>query len=80
MLQALLVVPGVRAGLPDRRADVAAPAASCSSLAAGAALVVAAGWWVAIVSLVPAADRPYIGGSQHNSVLELAFGYNGSAG
>ncbi len=46
-------------------------------LVGGAAMVGAAGWWVAIVSLVPAADRPYIGGSQHNSELELIFGYNG---
>ena len=28
-------------------------------------------------SLWPASDRPYIGGSQHNSILELTFGYNG---
>ncbi|MEV0401132.1 glycosyltransferase family 39 protein [Actinoallomurus sp. NPDC050550] len=46
-------------------------------LLAGVALVVAAGWWVAIVALVPAGSRPYIGGSQHDSVLELALGYNG---
>jgi 4-amino-4-deoxy-L-arabinose transferase-like glycosyltransferase len=46
-------------------------------LAAGAALVLAAGWWVAIVQLTPAADRPYIGGSTGNSVLQLALGYNG---
>jgi 4-amino-4-deoxy-L-arabinose transferase-like glycosyltransferase len=46
-------------------------------LLAGVSLVVAGGWWVAVVALVPAADRPYIGGSQTNSVLELAFGYNG---
>ena len=39
--------------------------------------MVAAGWWVAIVELVPASMRPYIGGSQHNSELELIFGYNG---
>src|ERR1039458_1580501 len=25
----------------------------------------------------PAADRPYIGGSQNNSILNLIFGYNG---
>ena len=37
----------------------------------------AAGWWVAIVQLTPAADRPYIGGSQNNSLLNLIFGYNG---
>ncbi|MFE6663981.1 ArnT family glycosyltransferase [Streptomyces sp. NPDC057697] len=38
---------------------------------------VAGGWWVAIVELWPASSRPYIGGSQNNSFLELTFGYNG---
>ncbi|MFJ9343467.1 glycosyltransferase family 39 protein [Streptomyces sp. NPDC101733] len=46
-------------------------------LLAGAAMVVAAGWWVAIVELWPAGSRPYIGGSQNNSFLELTLGYNG---
>ncbi|MFJ3306161.1 ArnT family glycosyltransferase [Streptomyces sp. NPDC086549] len=41
------------------------------------ALVVSGGWWVAIVELWPASSRPYIGGSQNNSFLELTFGYNG---
>ncbi|RZU29924.1 4-amino-4-deoxy-L-arabinose transferase-like glycosyltransferase [Streptomyces sp. BK022] len=41
------------------------------------ALVVSGGWWVAVVELWPASSRPYIGGSQHNSFLELTFGYNG---
>jgi 4-amino-4-deoxy-L-arabinose transferase-like glycosyltransferase len=41
------------------------------------ATVVAAGWWVAAVELTPAADRPYIGGSQNNSLFNLIFGYNG---
>ncbi|MFE8007938.1 ArnT family glycosyltransferase [Streptomyces sp. NPDC057418] len=41
------------------------------------ATVVAGGWWVAIVELWPAASRPYIGGSQNNSFLELTLGYNG---
>ena len=43
----------------------------------GVAVLVAAGWWVAIVALTPAADRPYVGGSQNNSILNLIFGYNG---
>ncbi len=34
-------------------------------------MIVAGGWWVAIVELWPARSRPYIGGSQNNSVLEL---------
>ncbi|WP_138909961.1 glycosyltransferase family 39 protein, partial [Streptomyces chryseus] len=44
---------------------------------AGLAAVVAGGWWVAVVELWPAASRPYVGGSQTNSFLELTFGYNG---
>ncbi len=46
-------------------------------LAAGLAVVVAAGWWVLAVGLWPASARPYIGGSTNNSVLNLVFGYNG---
>jgi 4-amino-4-deoxy-L-arabinose transferase-like glycosyltransferase len=76
MLQALLVVPVfavvylVAAPDPLRRRVV-------QVLAGGAALLAAAGWWVAIVELVPASARPYIGGSQNNSILELVLGYNG---
>ncbi|MYS28624.1 glycosyl transferase, partial [Streptomyces sp. SID7804] len=44
---------------------------------ATAALVVSGGWWVAVVELWPASSRPYVGGSQNNSFLELTFGYNG---
>ncbi|WP_225446747.1 glycosyltransferase family 39 protein [Streptacidiphilus sp. PB12-B1b] len=40
-------------------------------------LVVTGGWWVAVVELTPAQYRPYVGGSQNNSFLELTFGYNG---
>jgi 4-amino-4-deoxy-L-arabinose transferase-like glycosyltransferase len=46
-------------------------------LGAFGAMVVAGGWWVAIVELWPASSRPYIGGSQDNSILELTLGYNG---
>src|SRR6478672_4906365 len=47
------------------------------SLLGVGAMVLSAGWWVAIVELVPASARPYIGGSQTNSFLVLTFGYNG---
>ncbi len=54
------------------------------TLAAGAALVVAGGWWVAVVELWPAASRPYVGGSTNNSVIDLVFsrsaGYLGNSG
>ncbi len=43
----------------------------------GLSVLVAGGWWVAAVALTPAADRPYVGGSQNNSILNLIFGYNG---
>ena len=45
--------------------------------AGGAAMLVSAGWWIAIVQLWPASSRPYIGGSQNNSLWNLMFGYNG---
>ncbi len=76
MLQGLLVLPAfgftyLLAGPPrlGRRVLQLAGAA--------VAMVVSAGWWVAIVELWPASSRPYIGGSQSNSVVELIFGYNG---
>jgi 4-amino-4-deoxy-L-arabinose transferase-like glycosyltransferase len=46
-------------------------------LAAAAAMVVSAGWWIAVVELTPASSRPYVGGSTNNSFWDLTFGYNG---
>ncbi|HJQ41681.1 MAG TPA: glycosyltransferase family 39 protein [Jatrophihabitantaceae bacterium] len=76
MLQGLLVVPGFAAAYllaapVDLRRRIAHVATSL------AAMVVAAGWWIALVELWPAGSRPYIGGSNANSILELTFGYNG---
>ena len=75
-LQVLLVVPALGGayllfGKPRfvrRLADLALAFVS---------MIVAAGWWVAIVQLWPASSRPYIGGSQTNSIIELTLGYNG---
>ncbi|CAN5521113.1 glycosyltransferase family 39 protein [soil metagenome] len=41
------------------------------------AVVVSAGWWVLLVGWWPAGDRPWIGGTSHNSIIELTLGYNG---
>ncbi|WP_250001493.1 glycosyltransferase family 39 protein [Actinoplanes sp. M2I2] len=76
MLQALLVVPAFAlayliAGPPRLGKRIG------QLLLSGVALVVSAGWYIAIVELVPASMRPYIGGSQNNSILELTLGYNG---
>ncbi|MEV4989579.1 glycosyltransferase family 39 protein [Pseudarthrobacter sp. LMD1-1-1.1] len=75
-LQVLLVVPGFAVAYA-----VAGPGRLGRRLlrlaAAGAAMVVSAGWWLVAVQLTPAGMRPYIGGSQDNSILELTLGYNG---
>ncbi|MBD0838556.1 glycosyltransferase family 39 protein [Streptomyces sp. TRM68416] len=70
ILPALALVYGVCAPVTVKK--------RIGQLAAGlGAIVVSGGWWVAIVELWPASSRPYIGGSQNNSFLELTFGYNG---
>jgi 4-amino-4-deoxy-L-arabinose transferase-like glycosyltransferase len=33
--------------------------------------------WIFVVSLVPASERPYVGGTYSNSAWEMVFGYNG---
>ncbi|MDG4838987.1 glycosyltransferase family 39 protein [Micromonospora sp. WMMD967] len=76
MLQAFLVVP-VFAGVYLLAAPTGLWRRVRQLLLAGLAVVVSAGWWVALVELVPAGARPYIGGSQGNSILELTLGYNG---
>ncbi|MER6596289.1 glycosyltransferase family 39 protein, partial [Micromonospora purpureochromogenes] len=76
MLQAFLVVP-VFAGVYLLAAPTGLGRRIRQLLLAGLGLVVAAGWWVAVVELVPTSARPYIGGSQGNSILELTLGYNG---
>jgi len=46
-------------------------------LIAGVALAVSSLWWAAAVSLVPASERPYIGGSTDGTAWNLIMGYNG---
>ncbi|MFC8731391.1 ArnT family glycosyltransferase [Luteimicrobium sp. NPDC057192] len=75
-MQAFLVLPGL--GLAYLwAAPVSVGRRVRDALLAVGALVVTAGWWVLLTVIVPAGSRPYIGGSQNNSFLELTFGYNG---
>ncbi|MBI0150024.1 glycosyltransferase family 39 protein [Bifidobacterium sp. M0353] len=75
-LQVLLVLPGFAlAFLLASPTDMVRRI--LDSLAAIGSMIVAAGWWVLLTVIVPAGDRPYVGGSQRNSFLELTFGYNG---
>jgi 4-amino-4-deoxy-L-arabinose transferase-like glycosyltransferase len=76
MLQTVLVVPGFAlayliAGPVTLRRRI------LQLLAGAGAMVVSAMWWVVAVMAVPASARPYIGGSQNNSLWNLMFGYNG---
>lgn len=76
LLQALLVTPAfalvVLVAIPgtiwQRVRDL---------LLALGAMILSAGWYLALVSLWPSDSRPYIGGSTDNSLLQLALGYNG---
>lgn len=44
---------------------------------AAVVLAVSSFWWAAAVSLVPASERPYIGGSTDGTAWDLITGYNG---
>jgi 4-amino-4-deoxy-L-arabinose transferase-like glycosyltransferase len=76
MLQGYIALPAVfavylyaaRGGLLRRVRNLAV---------AAVALAVSSFWWAAAVSLVPAADRPYIGGSTDGTAWNLIMGYNG---
>jgi 4-amino-4-deoxy-L-arabinose transferase-like glycosyltransferase len=76
MLQALLVVPAF-AIVYLLAAPTSLRRRLLQLVGAAGALLVSAGWWVAVVEIWPTSSRPYIGGSQNNSVLDLIFGYNG---
>ncbi|TDW81237.1 glycosyltransferase family 39 protein [Kribbella sp. VKM Ac-2566] len=76
MLQAFLILPAF--GIAHLVAGKPALGKRLMHLVlATVSLIVSAGWWVAIVELIPASARPYIGGSSTNSILELTLGYNG---
>jgi 4-amino-4-deoxy-L-arabinose transferase-like glycosyltransferase len=74
--EALLVVPGIVAAwlwiAPRGRR-----AAADQLAAAGGALLAVGGAWPLLVTVTPAADRPWISGTADNSILSLIFVYDG---
>jgi 4-amino-4-deoxy-L-arabinose transferase-like glycosyltransferase len=42
-----------------------------------AGVLVASGWWVLVMELLPVSARPFVGGSTNNSALDLILGYDG---
>jgi 4-amino-4-deoxy-L-arabinose transferase-like glycosyltransferase len=73
---ALLVVPALVAAwmwvAPRGRL-----AAGRQLLAGGAAMVVVGGAWPLLMALTPASSRPWISGTNDNSILSLILNYNG---
>ncbi|WP_085066930.1 glycosyltransferase family 39 protein [Catenuloplanes japonicus] len=76
MLQGFLVLPGFALVYL-----IAAPATMWKRirhlLVAALSVTVSAGWFIALVEIWPKDSRPFIGGSEGDSLLELALGYNG---
>ncbi len=76
MLQAFLVLPALVVAY-----WFAAPASwkkkSVDLVVAFLTMLASFSWYVAAVELTPASLRPYIGGSQNNSIIELILSYNG---
>ena len=76
MAVALFVVPGIALAYlwvaPRGRL-----AATRQLVAGGVALAVAGLAWPILVTLTPAADRPWISGTSDNSIWSLIFNYNG---
>jgi 4-amino-4-deoxy-L-arabinose transferase-like glycosyltransferase len=73
MAAALLVVPGIVAAWLW-----VAPAGRLRALAAGGAVMTAVGLaWPLLMWLTPASSRPYISGTDDNSIWSLILGYNG---
>ena len=80
MAVALFVVPGIAlAWMWSRWGDAwrVRLAAFRQLLAGGVAMVVVGGAWPLLVTLTPAADRPWISGTSDNSIWSLILGYNG---
>ncbi len=65
---ALVVLVGGTGGIGRRLGQL---------LIAAISVLIASGWWVAIVEAIPLAERPYIGGSTTGGPLQLLLGYDG---
>lgn len=47
------------------------------TLLAGTISVAASLWWIVLVTVTPATDRPWVGNTTDNSAWSMVFGYNG---
>ena len=74
--QVLLVLPGFGLAMLFL-SPTTWPRRLLDALVALSAMVIGAGWWVVLTVLAPSGSRPYFGGSQTDSFIELTFSYNG---
>lgn len=76
MLAALMILPGISVAYlvvgPGR-----VPRRLVQLAAAGAVVAVISFGWMLSVDMTPASARPWVGSTQDNSEVSLAFGYNG---
>jgi 4-amino-4-deoxy-L-arabinose transferase-like glycosyltransferase len=76
MLQAWMILPALGIGYL-----LAAPGGLFRRLrqlgVAGLVMLAVSLSWIALYTLTPAADRPYVDGSTNNSAVAMVFGYNG---
>ncbi|HEX2755914.1 MAG TPA: glycosyltransferase family 39 protein [Candidatus Limnocylindrales bacterium] len=42
-----------------------------------AATIVASGWWILVMELLPVSARPFVGGSTNGTAIDLVLGYDG---
>jgi len=81
MMQAWIVLPALAAGylapLAKNRSPLLVKRRLRDTGIAGAACVAVSLSWIALYTLTPAHDRPYIDGSTNNSAISMVFGYNG---
>ena len=75
-LQAYLVLPGY-ALVFGFSANTTLRRRIGGLLIALATVLVASGWWVVVVEMLPIGSKPFIGGSTTGSPLDLIFGYDG---
>lgn len=74
--QVLLVLPGFALAM-FALSPTPWPRRLLDAVVALGSMTLAAGWWIALTVIVPSGSRPYFGGSQTDSFIELTFGYNG---
>ncbi len=76
MMQAFLVLPAF-ALVYMLAAPTGLRRRATQTLLGGLAIVLSAGWWVALVAVWPVGSRPMIDGSPTNNIFNLILGYNG---